>query len=126
MTNWEELTLFEPPPGTTKPKPGRWQDVPYETVLEVFTVWQDVHGKRRAKLSPERVRKIAQAVVSHGVVVVLEAVRGCVLSEWHMGRNPQRKRYDDIGLILRNAEKIEYFSDLYQAQNNAGGFLDNI
>ncbi len=27
-----------------------------------------------------------------------------------MGSNPQQKRYDGLGLILRNAEKIEGFA----------------
>lgn len=86
-----------------------------EDVVRVFEHWVAQHSSGKGKkpvLSPERDRKIRSAIRSHGVDTVLAAIDGCLLSGWHMGDNPEGKKYNDIALILRNAEKIEYFSGL--------------
>lgn len=101
-----------------------WKDVPKSLVEEVFQVWQEVHSKKRAVLSPERLRAISKAIVEFGRETVLDAIHGASLSPWHMGKNPTGKKYNDICLILRNAEKIEGFAELWVEKRTAGGFLD--
>lgn len=96
-----------------------------DVVGDVFGLWCLVHGKKRAVLTADRRRKIQQAIKSHGVDMVREAIYGCALSGWHMGENPRGKRYNDISLILRNAEKIEGFAELYVDSLSGGGFLDD-
>jgi hypothetical protein len=100
-------------------------DLPEDTVTDVFDLWCSVHGKKRAVLTPDRRRKIQQAIKSHGAEMVREAIYGCALSGWHMGENPRGKKYNDISLILRNAEKIENFADLYVDSLAGGGFIDD-
>lgn len=101
-----------------------WKDVPMVTVVEVFDAWRIGHDKKRSVLSPERHRVIAKAVMTYGLQMTLDAIHGCLLSPWHMGKNPRRKKYNDICLILRNAEKIEGFAEAFQDSNSKGGFLD--
>jgi hypothetical protein len=40
---------------------------------------------------------------------IAAAIDGCKSSSWHMGSNPQRKKYNGISLIFRDAEKTEGF-----------------
>lgn len=63
----------------------------------------------RAALSEERRILIGAAIHDYGVADCKEAIRGCSVSPFHMGANKQRKRYDRLELIFRNAEKIESF-----------------
>lgn len=83
-------------------------------ITEVFETWQDVTGHPKAKLSTERRRVIEKALKMYPLDEVLEAVRGVTCSDFHMGDNDNRVRYDDLTLILRNATKIEFFRDLYR------------
>lgn len=86
-----------------------------DTVRNLFDLWagtyRNTHGKgRRPVLDPKRERLIAKAVALHGADTVEAAIRGVALSPWHMGRNPQRKRYDDLELVLRDAKHVEMFA----------------
>jgi hypothetical protein len=118
----EEPSLFEPAP-VTKPAATGWKTITLEEVTEVFDAWKNIHGKKRAVLSPERHRVIAKALVLFGREMVLDAVEGCSLSDWHMGRNPRGKLYNDVGLILRDAAHVEGFAELVEAGRSGGGFL---
>jgi hypothetical protein len=44
------------------------------------------------------------------------AIVGCSLSPWHSGQNPSNKKYNDLSLIFRNAEKVEYFLDIHEKE----------
>lgn len=83
-------------------------------------------GKRgmKPRLTEARVRLITAAVNEFGADAVLAAIRGCSLSDWHMGRNPRGAVYNSIELILRDAEHIERFVGLTVVDDNRGGFLD--
>ena len=104
------------------------KDVPASLIQEIFDLWVSIHrnsGRGRSPvLSEKRSRLIAKGVVSHGAAACREAIQGCALSDWHMGKNPSGKKYDDIELILRDAQKIEKFSDLWLENQSGGGFLD--
>lgn len=88
----------------------------------VSTFW---NGKGiRPRLSPERVDIIARAVNWYDEDTVMKAIRGCSLSDWHMGRNPSGKKYTSIELILRDSPHIERFYEMTVAEDSKGGFLD--
>lgn len=78
----------------------------------------------RPRLSPERERLIARAVHWYDEDTVVKAIRGCSLSDWHMGRNPSGKKYTSIELILRDSAHIERFYEMTVAEDSKGGFLD--
>jgi hypothetical protein len=83
-------------------------------VRRVFDHWRTTLGHDRAVLDDKRRRKIEAAIKSHGVETALAAIDGCASSDWHMGRDPNSngKRFDDLTLILRDAEKIEKFAEM--------------
>jgi hypothetical protein len=92
------------------PKTG---DLPMtQQVKAVFRLWTQVMGKTSAVLDENRRGQIEKGLKRHGLDVCLDAVRGCAASTWHMGGNPDGKRYDSLELIFRNAEQTEKFSGL--------------
>ncbi len=84
-------------------------------IFEVFQHWvatcrTSARG-RKPILGDKRRRKIKQAIALYGVEDCKDAIRGVIHSPWHMGHNPQGKKYDDIELILRDENHIEMFLD---------------
>ena len=95
---------------TKKSRPAKAATIPEEQIEQVFAYWKLIMNKAdRAVLSPERKELIGASIHDYGLEGVMEAIRGCSLSPFHMGANKQRKRYDSLDLILRNADKIEGF-----------------
>lgn len=94
---------------TKKSRPAKASTIAPEQIEQVFDYWKTLMEKKRAVLSPERRELIGAAVHDYGMESILEAVRGCSMSSFHMGGNKQRKRYDSLELILRNSDKIEFF-----------------
>jgi len=87
-----------------------------EEVFEVFQEWVSLcrtsSTGRKPVLGEKRRRKIKQAISMYGIQDCKDAIRGCTNSPWHMGHNPQGKKYDDIELILRDEQHIEMFLEL--------------
>lgn len=105
-----ESTLFIVPPTSPEPDP----------VLAVFSHWATtLRGKSavRCVLTEKRRKLIARALDDYGLETCLAAIDGCALSDWHMGQNPQGRRYDSLELILRGAEQIERFANLAHESN---------
>jgi hypothetical protein len=95
---------------TVKSRPTKAAAVDPASIDQVFEYWRLVMSKqKRALLSEERRILIGAAIHDYGIETVLEAIRGCSLSAFHMGANKQRKRYDSLDLILRNTDSIERF-----------------
>jgi len=87
-----------------------------EVVDRIFSTWCEVAKKNpnRTKLDSKRKRLIENALKDYSEQDVLMAVVGWRNSPWHSGRNDQNKVYNDLGLLLRDASKIEYFRDMAQ------------
>lgn len=67
-------------------------------------------GKKRVPALDEKRRlKVAAAIADYGVDECKKAIDGCARSDFHMGRNKQKKRYDDLELILRDQDHVERF-----------------
>jgi len=87
-----------------------------DVIKEVFSVWLESTGRdpKRTKLDRPRGTRIRWALANYPQQDVLDAVRGWEHSLFHTGKNDQRKVYNDLTLLLRNADKVEYFRDLYR------------
>lgn len=87
------------------------KDIP----AEIFSFWKDHLNHPKALLTPDRRKKIG-ARLKEGYIIKQsqDAIRGCKLSAYHMGDNPQGKVYDTIELIFRNGDKIEQFINIYK------------
>lgn len=96
--------------------------VPENEILEVYEHWIQVMrpGKKRVPALDEKRRlKVAAAISDYGVEDCKNAINGCARSEFHMGRNKQKKRYDDLELILRDQDHVERFLSYLPADGGA-------
>jgi hypothetical protein len=81
-------------------------------VAEVFEAWQASTGKLRTAMDGKREAKIRAALALYPLADVLDAVDGWRFSEFHSGTNDRATVYNDLGLLLRDASKVEYFRDM--------------
>ena len=97
----------------TKEQAAKARSVPEQRILEVFAYWKDrINPTSRAVLDAQRRQRIGWAIHDYGVDGCRKAIDGILKSSWHMGHNPQNKKYVDIELIFRNASNVEKFIDL--------------
>ena len=83
-----------------------------DEILEVYEHWISVMrpGKKRVPgLDEKRRLKVASAIADYGVGDCKLAIDSCSRSDFHMGRNKQKRRYDDLELILRDQDHVERF-----------------
>jgi hypothetical protein len=77
---------------------------------EIFSYWQETMNHPRAKLDKKRENVIHKALgLGYGIVDLKQAIDGCAQTPFNMGQNDRQQVYDDISLILRDAEHIERF-----------------
>jgi hypothetical protein len=81
-------------------------------VQQVFDAWQHSTGKHKARLDDKRRRKIQQALKTYPLEDILDAVQGWRNSPHHCGQNDRGTVYNDLELLLRDAQHIEAFRDL--------------
>lgn len=82
-------------------------------VERVFWAWVNATGRtERTHLDGKRRRLIEVALSGYPEADCVDAVRGWQHSAHHRGENATRTVYNDIGLLLRDAEHIERFRDL--------------
>ena len=96
----------------TKQKQAKAATVVDELAQQVYEYWCMVMRpgrKRIPQLDTKRMLAVKAAIHDFGIEECMRAIDGCAKSDFHMGRNKQNKRYDDIELILRDQEHIERF-----------------
>lgn len=89
--------------------------VPASDVQQLWDYWVSkmrMDSKRKPVLDDTRRQYLGAALYDHGMDGCIDAVDGCALSEFHMGRNKMNKRYDSVELIFRDAEHIEKFQEI--------------
>jgi len=91
-------------------------------VQQVFDLWLAVTGKdrQRTKLDSKREARIVWALKAYPLDDVLDAVQGWQKSQFHSGQNSDGKVWNDLTLLLRNAEKLEFFRDCQRRPTPAG------
>lgn len=86
-----------------------------DPVVAVFDAWKQATGRTdRVVLDSKRTTTIKKALKAYPVDDVLDAVRGITASAWHMGENPDGKRYNDLTNALGDSTRIEKFRDLHR------------
>lgn len=83
-----------------------------QSIEAVFAAWCASTGKTRSLLDSKRTRRIKWALDNYPLEECLAAVRGWENSPYHRGENDRGTTYNDLGLILRDAEHFERFRDL--------------
>jgi hypothetical protein len=78
---------------------------------ELFEHWRRVMSHPKARLDRKRLARCEWALKHYGLETAKLAIEGCARSDWHMGRDPRSsgRRFDDLGLIFRDAEHVERF-----------------
>ena len=92
-----------------KQKSAKALTVSDTAVQIVWEHWLTTMGSTRAVRDHERSVTIAAAIHDYGIEQCKQAIDGCATSPWHMGDNPQQKKYNSIDLIFRDADKTEGF-----------------
>lgn len=84
--------------------------LPKGQVQEVFNYWALTLKHPKSKLTPDKRKKIASRLKERYTVEELKkTIDGCKASEYHQGKNDDRKVYDTIDLLFRNGGKVEFF-----------------
>jgi hypothetical protein len=89
-----------------------------EAAQMVLDAWVVATGRDagRVKLNAKRTAAVAARMrEGYSADDLVAAVRGIALSRWHMGENPDGKKYDDFLVAVRDGERVEKFRDLYDA-----------
>lgn len=107
-------------PGTGESEPNRTLELVRADTIKmekpreqlVFEAWIEATGRTdRTVFSTKRLRLIRRALDDYPLEDVLDAVRGWRHSPHHCGNNDRGTVYNDLGLLLRDAEHIEAFRD---------------
>lgn len=85
------------------------------TAESVLNAWVEATGRNatRVRMNGKRLAAV-KARLREGYTGedLIAAVRGIARSPWHMGDNPDGKRYDDMLVAIRDGERVEKFRDL--------------
>lgn len=97
--------------------------------LEIFDYWKMRMNHSKAKFDSKRQALINKALkLGYEAQDLIAAINGCAKSPYHMGTDGRNSTvYDDLGLILRDAEHIDKFmklNSLPQAPSNSQGKFD--
>lgn len=91
-------------------------------VESVFSHWQSVMNSPKTKLTPGRRQKIKTRLKNYSVDAIKSAIDGCARSEFHMGKNNTNTKHNDLELICRSDEKLEFFQNIGGASSQSEGF----
>lgn len=77
------------------------------SIAAVFEHWRTTHGYPRAKLDEKRRALIRKALATYSEADLCQSISGYLNSPHHMGRNDSCTKYTDLGLLLRDAQRID-------------------
>lgn len=110
---------------STKQRAEKAKRISDEAVKIVWDYWVNAMGASKlAVLDHDRKVKIAASIYDYGIEASCRAIDGCASSPFHMGNNPQQKKYNGIDLIFRDADKIEGFIQRTEKRDARQEFLD--
>lgn len=81
-------------------------DLQIETI---FGYWQKVMDSPKSALDKKRISLIKTALKNYSPADICKAIRGCSKTPHNMGKNDRNTKFNGLDLILRSAEKIDYF-----------------
>lgn len=84
-----------------------------DLISRLFSHWQTIHDCHRSRLDQKR-QKALQDRLKDGYTEedIRDAIEGCALSDWHMGQNERRQKYNDLTLICRDASHLDRFIEI--------------
>lgn len=120
----QKRTELEPEPTPPTPQGGETRLLPIDElptreatdIQTVFNAWVEATGRTgRTVLDPKRVRRI-RAMLKAGFTVedLCDAVRGWAHVPHNAGVNETGEKWNDLGLLLRDAGQVERFRDAFR------------
>jgi len=110
----------------TRQQSAKARKVSAEAIKQVFAYWKEtVAPKSKAVLDDKRTIRIGWAIHDYGIESCKQAINGITNSEWHMGNNPQQKKYNDVELIFRSADNVEKFIEMANKRDARTEFLSD-
>lgn len=83
-----------------------------ENIRAVFDHWCRAMKKPAARLDSKRRSLIARRLADgYTPDELTTAISGCAADSWSMGDNDRGKQFNELSLILRDAERIERYTD---------------
>ncbi|WP_194720803.1 hypothetical protein [Noviherbaspirillum malthae] len=86
-----------------------------DPIVTIFAYWQKVMNSPKSVLDSKRKQIIRTALKAYSPADICKAIRGCAKSPFNMGENDRKTRYNGLNLILRDAEHIDHFIALDNA-----------
>lgn len=82
-----------------------------QQINDIFDHWRSVMGKTNQVILTKKRSNCIYARLKEGYTVsqIKQAITMCAKSPYHMGQNDTGTVYDDITLICRSGDKIEFF-----------------
>jgi len=81
-----------------------------DSVVSIFNYWKKVHNHSRSKLDDKRKKLIISRLKEgYNLDDLKKAIDGCKHSPYHQGQNDGNTVYDNITLILRDADNVDRF-----------------
>ena len=99
------------------------EEGPTAIAERVVAAWVFATGRdpKRTKVNAKRLAAVkARLREGYSEQDLVAAARGIGLSAWHMGDNPDRKKYDDLLVAIRDGERVEKFRDLFEQGGDRG------
>lgn len=107
-----DLLLSTDTEESTDPLPSETNSANAES-RELVSFWMETMGiKAGGKRQADLAKTVKTRLKHFSAKDIRNAIIGCSKSSYHMGDNSQRKKYNNLELILRNPEKIETFADM--------------
>lgn len=76
----------------------------------IFEFWKTEMNQPRAQLTPDRARAISERLQDSTVEEIEAAIRGCKVSDFHMGREPGKpQKLNGIEFICQKRSRLESF-----------------
>jgi hypothetical protein len=92
------------------------------TAVAVFDFWRKESGHDHAHFTDKRRRKVLARLRDGYPAERIElGIRGCLMSEFHQGKNDSGQKFDDLELICRDGEHLEKFIAIYENGGSKNG-----
>jgi hypothetical protein len=90
-------------------------------VRRIFEHWRLKMGKSERTSLDSRREKIQARLKDSTPDEIIKAIDACAESEWHMGKNPNRKLYNElVENIIPNRRKVESWGEEYDRRHSRG------
>ena len=106
----QQRTPSQVPKGTPK-EVKEVKEVFNKNILEIFEHYNS-KIKQLRKLTPKRKQKIKSRLEDFSSKELKKAIDHLATSGWHMGENPDEKKYNDLEWLFANYERTEKFIDM--------------